>query len=436
MPSELVFSIITIGVLLLMSGFFSGSETALTAASRARMHRLATEGDRKAAIVMGLIDDSPRLIGGILLGNNLVNILSSALATSVLIQLTGDRGVIWATLIMTALVLIFAEVLPKTYAITRPDQVSLSVARPIALLTRLLSPIVLVVQRIVTLTLRAVGVDISEQAGFLSPREEIRGAIDLHAHEGGLGIEHRDMLGSILDLDEVFVEDVMIHRSSIFMINADDPPAKIVKQVIRSAFTRIPLYRGDTENIVGILHAKDLLRALNRPGARPETLKIDRIATDPWFVPETTTLREQLNAFLARKSHFALVVDEYGALMGLVTLEDILEEIVGEIADEYDEEDHTPGIDVDADGAVTVEGTVTIRDLNRHMDWSLPDEDATTIAGLVIDKAQVIPVKGQAFEFEGMRFEVLERRRNQLTRIRITPLAAGDATPPPEGSGS
>lgn len=418
MADEVLYSIILIVILLVLSAFFSGSETALTAASRARIRFLANEGSKSAKRVEVLKDQPERLIGGILLGNNLVNILASAMATSVMIRFFGETGVVYATIAMTTLVLIFAEVMPKTYAISRPDRMAVFVAPAIQMVVLVLSPVVLLVQRIVRFTLNTFGIDVSEKDDFLAPHEVIRSTIELHAQEGGIFKEHRDMLGSILDLDDVTVEDVMVHRKNIMMIDAEQPAEAIVKQLIEAPFTRIPLYKEDHDEIIGILHAKDVLRALSNPGAQAENLDINEIMSEPWFVPDTSTLREQLNAFIERKAHFALVVDEYGALMGLITLEDILEEIVGDITDEHDT-DATDGIQEEGDGSVIVDGGVTIRDLNRYMDWSLPDDSATTIAGLVIDEARVIPVKGQKFHAHGFEFEILKRQRNQVTSIRV-----------------
>lgn len=420
METGLLVSFGIILVLVCLSGFFSGSETALTAASRARIHRLAQEGSKRARLAETVMDDKERLIGTVLLGNNVVNILASSLATYVLTKAFGEAGVVFATFSMTILVIIFAEVLPKTYAITRPDKVALLVSPAFSIMMRVFGPVVMVVQRIVRLVLNLLGANVSGEASFLSAHEEIRGTIDLHAREGTLVDDHKQMLGSILDLDEVLVSDVMVHRKSIEMIDVDDPPAQIVKAAIRSSHTRLPLYKNDPENIIGVLHAKDLIRALSRRGAEPETLNITRILNKPWFVPNTTTLREQLRAFTARRAHFALVVDEYGALQGLVTLEDILEEIVGDITDEHDAPT-PPGVRLQTDGSLIVEGIVTIRDLNRRFDWSLPDDEATTIAGLVINEARIIPVKGQKYSFFGFQFEVVERRRNQITALRVVP---------------
>lgn len=419
MDSDLVISAIAIVALLFFSGFFSGSETALTAASRARMHRMAVEGSRRALRVRRLLEDPERLIGGILLGNNLVNILASALATSLFISLFGDTGVVYATLAMTTLVVIFAEVLPKSYAISNPDRMALVVAPVIVMVIRVFAPVVSAVQAVVRATLHIFGIDIEAQTPVLSAKEEIRGVVDLHASEGALVKAHRDMLGGILELEEVLLEDVMIHRRSMAMINADLSASQVVDAVVASPHTRLPLWKDNIDNIVGVLHAKDVLRALKAAGGDADKLDIAAIMTDPWFVPETTTLREQLNAFLERRAHFALVVDEYGTLMGLITLEDILEEIVGEISDEYDIA--ARGIKEETGGSVVVEGTTPIRDINRLFDWNLPDEEATTIAGLVIHVAETIPRPGETFEDRGFRFEVMRRQRNQITAVRIVP---------------
>ena len=353
-------------LLLLFSGFFSGSETALTAASRARMHRLAEEGNKRARIVLRLTEDRERLIGAILLGNNLVNILASALATSLFLALFGDAGVVYATLVMTAVVLIFAEVAPKTFAITNTDRVALAVSQPLRIIIFLFGPVTAAVQFIVRHTFRIFGLDVDDQQQVLSAHEELRGAINLHHHEGGVVKIDRDMLGGILDLRDLEVSDIMVHRKNIAMIDASQTNAEIVSQVLGSPHTRIPLWRDEQENIIGVLHAKDLLRALAGAGWNPDAVNILEVATKPWFVPDTTTLQDQLNAFLRRKTHFALVVDEYGALMGLITLEDILEEIVGEISDEHDID--VAGVRVQPDGSVVVNGSVPIRDLNRALD--------------------------------------------------------------------
>lgn len=413
-------SVISILVLLGLSGFFSGSETALTAASRARMLHYEKSGDRRAGIVSRLIQARERLIGALLLGNNLVNILASALATNVLLNLFGDAGVVYATLVMTALVLIFSEVLPKTWAITNPDRFALAVSPIVRLVVMLFGPVVMAVELIVRALLRLFGV-YAQDGATLSAHEELRGTVDLQHMEGGLVKAERDRIGGLLDLADLEVSDVMVHRTKMMTLNADDDPAKLISDALASPHTRLPLWRGQTDNYIGVLHAKDLLRALARAGGDPSRIDVEQLASPPWFVPETTSLQDQLNAFLKRKAHFALVIDEYGEVMGLVTLEDILEEIVGEISDEHDVE--LAGVRPQPDGSIIVDGSVPIRDLNRALDWRLPDDEATTIAGLVIHEARIIPDERQAFTFHGYRFTVLKREKNRLTRLRILPLS-------------
>jgi len=420
METALWLAIAAIFVLLFLSGFFSGSETALTAASRARMLQLEKTGDWRASVASQLIASRERLIGALLLGNNLVNILASALATSVFLTLFGDAGVALATLVMTALVLIFAEVLPKTWAISNPERFALTVSPTVRIVVAVFGPIVVGVEWIVRLILKLVGVSVEGDRSLLSALDELRGAVDLQHIEGGLEKGERDRIGGVLDLAELEVSDVMVHRTNMLALNADEDPANLVDAVLASPYTRIPLWRGQSDNFVGVLHAKDLLRALQAAGGNAEKINIQDIAAPAWFVPDTTSLQDQLNAFLRNKAHFALVVDEYGEVMGLVTLEDILEEIVGEIADEHDVE--LEGLRPQADGSVIVDGSVPIRDLNRAADWSLPDDEATTIAGLVIHEARMIPEERQIFTFHGFRFTVLRREKNRITRLRIMPL--------------
>lgn len=412
--------VISIFLLLVLSAFFSGSETALTATSKARIHKLETDGNKRARRVNILIRDRERLIGAILLGNNLVNILATSLATSLLISIFGATGManVIATAVMTILVLVFAEVTPKTAAIARPEGFAMLVAPLMRWVVFVFAPITRVVQIIVRGFLHLFGLDVSRDSAVLSAHEELRGAVDLHHSEGRVDKEARDLIRGALELDDLRVEEIMIHRKSIEMFDIDMPKQELIEQALQSPHTRLPLYRGDQDNIVGILHAKDLLRALWSAGTKPDEIDFEAVARAPYFVPETTTLQEQLDAFKLKQEHFALVVDEYGALMGLVTLEDILEEIVGEIEDEYDSP--VQGVRPQADGSLNVDGDVTIRDLNRAMDWSLPDDEAVTIAGLIIHEAQSIPDVGQTFSYHGFLFKILRRRRNQITGVKVT----------------
>ncbi|QBX34758.1 HlyC/CorC family transporter [Paracoccus liaowanqingii] len=423
-------ALMTIGAILIcliLSGFFSGSETALTAASKAKLRARADRGDSGAEAAIKVTADSEKLIGAILLGNNVVNILAASLATALFTRLLGASGVAIATLVMTVLVLIFSEVMPKTYAISSPEKVASLVARPIRILTIILAPVVTVVRAIVNLILSVAGLKTDPGKHMFSIEEEIEGALSIGHAQGAVNKEDRDRLLGALDLGNRTVEEIMRHRSEIQMIDGSLPPETILETVLASPHTRLPVYREERENIVGVVHAKDLLRAVNRAVRDAGDAQVARkfdimdVVMPPYFVPETSALDEQMREFLKRRTHFALVVDEYGSLRGLITLEDIIEEIVGEIADEHDtEEDQT--LKPNATGDYLVEGGMTIRDLNRQLDWTLPDEEANTVAGLVIYMAQSIPDQGQVFSFHGYRFEVVTRRENRITRLRIRPL--------------
>lgn len=411
---------IAIILLMLASAFFSGSETALTAVSRSLMHQLESEGDSRAKRVNRLLLHKDRLLGALLLGNNLVNILASALATSALIELFGEAGIAYATAGMTVLVVIFSEVLPKTYAIHAADRMALVVARPVDWTVFLLRPVVQMVNLIVRGLLRLLGVRASGIRDIDLALTELRGAIELHASQEEVHDE-RAMLRSILDLGDIEVGRVMTHRRAVTALNADMPSSNLVELILASPHTRIPLWRDNPDNIVGVIHAKALLRALHGRSGNAIGLNISALMTPPWFVPDTTKLSDQLQAFRDRREHFALVVDEYGALLGIITLEDIIEEIVGDITDEHDIA--VPGVRAQNDGSCVVDGKVPIRDLNRQFDWRLPDEDAATIAGLLLHEARRIPDVGQIYRFHGFRFEILRRHRNHLTLLRITPPA-------------
>jgi Mg2+/Co2+ transporter CorB len=408
-------------VCLLLSAFFAASETALTASSRASMHRLAKHGNRSAVLVNRLRNARERLIGALLFGNNAVNIAASSIATGIMLDWWGDVGVVYATVIMTGIVVVFAEVLPKTAAFNAPDRFALLVARPVDWTVRIFAPLLVAIEALVRWLLRLIGMKVGTDQSMMSPHEELRGTVDLLHHEGGVEKLDRDMFGGLLDLRDLVVSDVMIHRTEMITVCADNSAEEVISEVLQSPVTRIPLWSGKPENIIGILHAKDLLREMKAATDDLSKIDVKAIARPPWFVPDIRPLSEQLKAFRRRKTHFALVVDEYGEVMGLVTLEDILEEIVGDISDEHDIV--VPGVRPQPDGSVNVDGGVPIRDLNRVMEWNLPDEEATTIAGLVIHEARSIPEPGQTFTFHGFRFRVLRRDRNRIASLRITPLA-------------
>lgn len=402
-------------ILLVLSAFFSASETGLTGVSRAKIYRMKAEGNKRAVLVSKLREEKETLIGALLLGNNAINIAASAIATTFAIEYINDEdAVIYTTIIMTALVLVFSEVLPKTYAIKNPEKVALALSPMVNLVAIILSPISNTVQALVDGIFRVFGIiDSDSKRG----KEDLRGAIHMHHHEGTVVKSHRDMLDSILDLSEMEVGEIMIHRREMESFNAGETKEKIINFTLSSIHSRVPLWRGNPDNIIGVLHTKDVVKEIRNTGNYND-VDIDELIRDPWFIPETTPVGDQLNAFRKKRNHFALVVDEYGDLLGLITLEDILEEIVGEIEEEH--VDVRKRIKPSPDGSYTIDGNVSIREINRNLNWNLPDTYSSTLAGLVISKAQMIPNIGQVFSFFGYRFEVLKKQRNKITSVRVT----------------
>lgn len=424
----MLFEIIAIAVCLVFSAFFSGSETAMTAASRARLHQLVRDGNKTAAVAHRIRENKEMFIGTILVGNNIVNISAASIGTVLFIHAFGEEyGPIYATIALTILVLIFGEVLPKTVAIHHADKVSLIIARPLALIIRILWPLTMVVRFVIRNILQVLRIDIDKRdIDVLAAIDVIRGTIDMHHAEGSVMKENRDMLGSVLDLAQREVSEVMLHRKNVFSIDIGLEPEAIVQQMMGCPHSRVPLWKDEPENIIGVLHIRDLMQLVSTAKIGLTREMIRRVALRPWFVPESTNLADQLKAFRMSRKHFACVVDEYGAWQGIVTLEDILEEIVGEIDDEHDRVGIATIIPV-GEGAVRVDGKTTLRDLNRHLDWNLPDDNATTIAGLVLHEARVIPEKGSVFEFYGYRIKVEEKKANQITQLMVERLPEQEA---------
>jgi Mg2+/Co2+ transporter CorB len=412
------------GLTLLMglSAFFSGSETALTAVSSGKMLQLEKDGSKAAGSVNKLMRNRERMIGALLLGNTFVNILASSLATAVFEDKLGHKAVVIVTVAMTLAILIFAEVLPKTLAIVRTDRFALTVASAVAKVVAVLGPIVVAVQFLVWKLLGLFGVAHKVVPSAAMAHEEIRGTVYLRHQEGTVERESRDMISGVLDLSELTVGDVMTHRKNMMTISADRNMPDVVKALAFSPHARIPVWKNQPENIVGVLHTKAIVRAVLANRGTIAGLDIKPLIRPPFFVPETMSLEELLSSFRERRSHFALVVDEYGVILGLVTREDVLDEIFGKIPDENAAIPQS-GIHPQADGSLVIDGITPIRDLNRAFDWNLPDEEATTIAGLVIHEARTIPDPGQRFAFYGFEFEILRRQRNQITVVRVTPPA-------------
>ncbi len=405
-------------LLIMLSAFFSGSETGLTGASKARIHRLKSEGNKRAEMVSELLDKKERLIGSILLGNNLVNIAATVLLTTLCIEAFGENyNEVLVTCVMTLVILIFAEVAPKSYAINHPEKVALTVAPIFVWIVKVFAPVTHAVQIIVIGFLRALGVDLEKNTQLSDSVEVLRGAIDLHHDRGGVVKDDKDMLGGVLDLNEIDVSEVMIHRKDVYSLDIMTSKEEVIGELLNSSHTRIPFWRDNPDEVIGVLHSKDLMRALHFHKGKIEELDLEALLKPAWFIPETTNLKDQLDAFREKSSHFSFVVDEYGAILGIITLEDIIEEIVGQITDETDAQKMK--IRLIQDGSFMIDGDTTIRDINRELDWGLPDEEASTLAGMIIHEAQLIPNVGQIFHFFGFKFEIRRKKSNQITMVRV-----------------
>jgi Mg2+/Co2+ transporter CorB len=413
--------LLTVLALLVTSAFFAACETAITAFSKPRMHRLAKDGDERASIICKLQNEIELVISTILTCNTITNSLAVSFATAICIEMLGQAAVLYGSIILSVFIVLFAEVLPKMFTITNPEKILLPSANFIRFTFVTLRPINNIIGAIAKWFISVFTKTVISGDEYASSIEELKGAIDMHMGSNTDDTaQEKAMLSSILDLGSVQVNKIMVHRKNVTMICLDDAMSSIIDQIILCPFTRIPLWMGDRDNIVGVLYVKTLLKSL-RDNNKLENLDLLSMAIKPWFIPESTDLLYQLQEFRKRKEHFALVVDEYGCFMGVVTLEDILEEIVGEISDEHDVAP-TSEIRKQDDESYIVDGSVSIRDFNRDVGTSFPGYIATTIAGLVINSTGIIPNIGQVFLLFGYRFEILKRRRNQVTLLKISKL--------------
>lgn len=419
---ENILILVIIFILLVISATLSGLETAVTAASKAKIHQLAKEGGFKAAIVKDLQQNIGLVISGILMVNTIFNAISVSLMTGLIIEFMGSDGIageLLASFVMAAILVVYAEVLPKMLAVRNPENMILKFAPSLRILFKVIHPMTTTMTWIAQISLKIVRYKIPQNAADHASVDELKGVIDLH-HGPGQDVAHeRAMLKSVLDLGSVQVSEIMTHRKNVTMVNADDPLDLVFEQILATPYTRIPVWQGTPDDIVGVLHIKTLLKAIQATRGSYESIKFKDIAADPWFIPANTDLLDQLHAFRSRREHFAMVVDEYGAIMGIVTLEDVLEEIVGEISDEHDL--NVLGVRPQTDGSYIIDGTVTIRDLNREFEWDLPADDASTIAGLILHKTRMIPDVGQWFIINNFRIQILRRYRNQIMLVQIYP---------------
>ena len=415
MPEDLLASILIVIFLLLLSGLLSGSETSITSVSKSKIHKLAIRGDKRAQQLLHLIKNKSDFISSLLIGNNFVNILASVLATAILIKYYGDKGILYSTILMSLLIVIFSEVLPKNYALIRPDRFALAMSKYLIVFSKIITPIMLLVKAINWSFFKIMRIDLENKATSKTAREDIRNIINMHEDEGRLLKDEGDMLNAILDLKEITVEKIMTHRKNIYSIDLNNKN-EFFPRISKSSFSRIPVWKENPNNILGLIHAKNVLTNLNDQGQLDIT-KIKENLIKPWFVPETTKAKDQLNEFIQRKEKLAFVVDEYGELMGLISMEDIIEEIVGNIFDEKDFS--TIGIRKIDINTYRIRGDVNIRDINRELDIQIPDTFYSTIAGYIIHETESFPDVGQIFSFGDIRYEIVNKNKNQITQIKM-----------------
>ena len=407
-------AIILIIVMMFVSAFFSVAETALMASSRAKLHAMEKNGNRGAKRVQYMVAKPDKMLSTILLGNNLVNIGSSALATSLLMDMFGEAGIAYATLAMTVIILIFAEVLPKTIAAKAPEKISIAISLPMQFITWLLKPVTKLIRMVIKGIFLMLGLHDKLSSGF--GVDDLRGAISLGQEHGLLAESERHMLESVLELEKLTVKDLMQHRSKITSINIADSLHNIYKTVVDSSYSRFPVWEGDRENIIGTIHAKDFYIAYAPHLTGDAEFDLRSFMHEPYFIPTTTLVTSQLLQFRTNRKHMGLVVDEYGDVQGVITMEDILEEIVGEIEDEHDMAH--PTLNTEADGSVILTASMTIRNANKMMGWHLPDDEHVTLGGLVQSKAKGIPAEGTRVTVGSVTFEVIAKRKNALLKLR------------------
>jgi Mg2+/Co2+ transporter CorB len=412
---NILLSLLIIFVFSGLAAILSASETAITMASRQKIYQLAKKKDPRAGILVRLQANMNTLISTVVLLNTCLFSGIASLATQMMGTILGKWGVFFASLFVGAFITFYLEVLPKVYAYQFPEKVGLGLAHVINGLKRALHPVTHFMDFVAHKTLRAFGIQPPAQTTAI---EELRGAIDMHTEAEG-AFQERAMLRSILDLSQVTVEEIMVHRKRILSFNTQTPLEDLYSKILAAPYTRVPLWRDSPDNVVGVVNLKTLARTLTRADGKGLETPLGDVMAEPWFIPATSTLFAQLQLFRQRRIHQAFVVDEYGSLLGMVTLEDILEEIVGEIGDEHDPV--LPGVRIDRNGAYIVQGSVPLRDLYRQYDWDFQEHEASTLAGLILNRMRDIPEVGVVVTIDGFCMKILRRQQHQITLIEVSP---------------
>ena len=404
----------TIILLILLSGFLSGSETAITATSKARIVSKVKKGSKRANYVLKILNQKDSVIGSLLLSNNLVNILATSLSTAFFYDIFGITGIFYSTLLMTVILVIFAEVLPKTYSINKPTRTALTISPIIYYLNKLLFPFVYLINLIVNLFFKKNETDTSQID--LQSEEELQGVIDLYKTSNPDYEHEKEMLQSILQLNDTTVEEVFTHRKNIYSIDSSLEVTNLIEKINNSRFTRIPIWKNNPENIIGLLNIRSLKIDITQNDSSKELI-FEKI-TKPWFIPETTNLLDQLVEFKKRKEHLAFVVDEYGELLGIITLEDIIEEIVGEIVDEIDNPNEE--FYENNKGVIITNAEKNLKELYKHFDIDPPKTESSTIAGHIMDITKKIPLYGEVIKDDFFSYKILSHSRKQIFTVEIS----------------
>ncbi|MGI4776325.1 MAG: HlyC/CorC family transporter [Janthinobacterium lividum] len=402
-------------ILLAISGLLAATETAITASSPGKLHKLKASGNKRAELVLEILREKEKVISTMLIGNSLINTICTTLATAVFIEIFQDHnlGAIVSSGVMAVLIIVFAEVIPKAIAVAKAENITLLTAPAIGAFLKFLNPVNVTLAYGTKIFCRILNIDLKQE---VSGTEEVRGVIEHQHQEGNFYKADRDMLGGILDIRDMTVSEIMVHRSNIVAIDANAGSKEMVRLALTSPYTRIPIWRDNKENIIGILHIKDLLKALHKCNNDVQKVNLQEIIISPWFIPDNAPAIHQLHAFRERKTHFACVVDEYGDIQGIITLEDILEEIVGQIDDEHDKS--SQAIIKKSQDEFLISGSITIRDLNRELNWNLSDEFANTLAGLIIHEIERIPNQGETIELFDLKFTVIKKTANRIDTLR------------------
>ena len=412
-----IFLLLLLIILVILSAFLSGSETAITATSKARILYKKKQGSKRAEYVLKILNQKDNVISSLVISSNSVNILASSLATAFFYDIFGVKGIFYSTLIMTVTIVIFAEILPKTYAINKPNRTSLQISYIIYFLNKILFVFVFSINKIVRLILSKNEIDTKNSD--LQSEEELKGVIDLYKTSNPDYEQEKDMLQSILQLNDIAVEEIFTHRKNIYSIDSSLKTSEIIDKINNSRYTRIPFWRDNPENIIGLLNVRTLNIDLKNHNESKEII-FDKIS-NPWFIPETTNLLEQLVEFKKRKEHLAFVVDEFGELLGLITLEDIIEEIVGEIVDEIDMPEND--FKLNNYGKVIINGEKNIRDLYKSFDLDPPEVESSTIAGYILDISKKIPSYGETFKDSYFNFKILSHSKKQISKVEISKIS-------------